>query len=59
LGSYIGPVENYKNTVGAKVESICGRFYSGFFRSAMADLQNGIYATNNDYINYLKVDFPS
>jgi hypothetical protein len=38
IGTYFGNDKNYKNLVGAKVESICGRFVSRKFQSAMDDL---------------------
>jgi hypothetical protein len=57
-GTYIGPEQNQKNIVGAKVESICGRFNGTVFQSAMDDLQNGTYSANNTYANYLQVEFP-
>ena len=62
-GTYFGNAENQKNIVGAKVESICGRFVGNptqeEFYSAMDDLQNGRYNTDNTYTNYLKVEFPT
>ena len=58
-GSYVGSTPNIKNSVGAQVEAVYGRFDdSNDFVSSEEDLKTGTFVENS-YTPYLKVNFPA
>lgn len=75
LGQYAGGASKFYDTVGAKIESVYGRFDTATktFISAIDDLASGEYLGSNSeldpendlqyeldkYDSYLKIDFPS